>query len=153
MALTVADLAEHITTRRRFYALTLEADIELLRRAHGESVVQEAMRLADGAAQLQEPQVLPPARAEHASDIANALDRVMERSADHVASSAAADRQEVRPLASADNALNRVESVVQEAVRLADEAAQPQAQSKWSTFATSPGALPRLPRSAAPRRV
>ncbi len=43
---------------------------------------------------------MPPARAEHASDIANA-----------------------------DNALNRVESVVQEAVRLADEAVKPQAQS------------------------
>jgi hypothetical protein len=67
MALTVADLAEHITTRRRFYALALEADIELLRRAHGESVVQEALRLADEAAH-------PPASTEHASD--TALDRV-----------------------------------------------------------------------------
>ncbi len=35
MALTVADLAEHITTRRKFYELALKADIELLRRAHG----------------------------------------------------------------------------------------------------------------------
>ncbi len=66
MALTVVDLAEHITTRRRFYELALKADIELLRRAHGESVVQEALRLADEAAH-------PPAIAERASI---ALDRV-----------------------------------------------------------------------------
>jgi hypothetical protein len=49
MALTVADLAKHIVTRRRFYAILLKADIELLRRAHGESIVEEALRLADEA--------------------------------------------------------------------------------------------------------
>jgi hypothetical protein len=38
MALTVADLAEHIIARRRL-------NIELLHRAYGESVVQEALRL------------------------------------------------------------------------------------------------------------
>ena len=48
MALTVAGLAGHIITRRRFYALVLEADIELLRGVYGESVVEEALRLADG---------------------------------------------------------------------------------------------------------
>jgi hypothetical protein len=51
MALTVADLAEHIIARRRLYALALGADIGLLRRAYGESVVQQALRLADEAAQ------------------------------------------------------------------------------------------------------
>ena len=34
MALTVADLSEHIIARRRLYALALGADIELLRRVH-----------------------------------------------------------------------------------------------------------------------
>jgi hypothetical protein len=57
MALTVADLSEHIIARRRLYALALGADIELLGRAHGESVVAEALRLADEAAQpKQKPQ-------------------------------------------------------------------------------------------------
>lgn len=106
MALTVVDLAEHITTRRRFYELALKADIELLRRAHGESVVQEALRLADEAAlstalppasdialervdsvvqealrlagEAAQPQALPPASAKR-DDIAAALDRVMGR--------------------------------------------------------------------------
>jgi hypothetical protein len=75
MALTVADLAdlaEHIIARRRLYALALRADTELLRRAYGESVVQEALRLADEAAQ---PKQTPSA--EHARDLADALDRVM----------------------------------------------------------------------------
>jgi hypothetical protein len=57
MALTVADLVQHIETLRRLYARVLEADIELLRRAYGESVVEEALRLADKAAQ---PKKAPP---------------------------------------------------------------------------------------------
>jgi hypothetical protein len=78
MALTVADLAdlaEHIIARRRLYALALAADVGLLRRAYGESVVQEALRLADEAAQpKQAPQ---PPSGEHVRDIADALGRVM----------------------------------------------------------------------------
>jgi hypothetical protein len=75
MALTVANLAEHIFARRRLYALALRADIELLRRAHGESVVEEALRLADEAAQpKQAPQTL---RVEYARELADALGRVM----------------------------------------------------------------------------
>jgi hypothetical protein len=47
MPLTVADLAQHIVTLRRLYARVLEADIELLRRAYGESLVEQALSLAD----------------------------------------------------------------------------------------------------------
>ena len=47
MSLTVTDLAHHIVTLRRLYERVLEADIELLRRAYGESLVEEALRLAD----------------------------------------------------------------------------------------------------------
>jgi hypothetical protein len=78
MALTVADLtdlAEHIIARRRLYALALRADTELLRRAYGESVVQEALRLADEAAQPKQAPQTPSA--EHARDLADVLDRVM----------------------------------------------------------------------------
>ena len=75
MALTVADLAEHIIARRRLYALALRADIELLRRAHGESVVEEALRLVDEAAQpKQSPQTTS---VEHAREVADALGRVI----------------------------------------------------------------------------
>jgi hypothetical protein len=80
VALTVADLAQHIETLRRLYARVLEADIELLRRAYGESVVQEALRLADKAAQ---PKQAPPKQAQqtpsndHASEVADALGRMM----------------------------------------------------------------------------
>ena len=75
MALTVAGLAGHIITRRRFYALVLEADIELLRGVYGEGVVEEALRLADEAAQpKQAPQTPSP---EYAREIADALGRVM----------------------------------------------------------------------------
>ncbi len=103
MTLTVAELAEHITTRRRFYELALKADIELLRRAHGESVVQKSPSLGrPGGAPASEPgerhrprprrerragspalsrrggaatpQVRPPASAKR-HDIAAALDR------------------------------------------------------------------------------
>jgi hypothetical protein len=75
MALTVADLAQHIVVLRRLYARVLEADIELLRRAYGESLVEEALRLADGAAQpKQAPQTPSP---EYAREIADALGRVM----------------------------------------------------------------------------
>jgi hypothetical protein len=48
MALIVADLAKHIVALRKLYARVLEADIELLRRAYGESIVEEALQLADG---------------------------------------------------------------------------------------------------------
>ena len=78
MALTVADLAdlaEHIIARRRLYALALRADIELLRRAHGESVVEEALRLADEAAQPKQTPQTP--RVEHPRELADALGRVM----------------------------------------------------------------------------
>jgi hypothetical protein len=75
MALTVADLAEHIIARRRLYALALHADIKLLRRAHGESVVEEALRLADEAAQPKQAAQTPSV--EHASELADALGRVM----------------------------------------------------------------------------
>jgi hypothetical protein len=76
MALSVADLSEHIITRRRLYALALGADIELLRRVHGESVVAEALRLADEAAQRKQAPQTP--NAEHAREIADALGHVME---------------------------------------------------------------------------
>ena len=75
MALTVADLAEHIITRRRCYALVLKADIELLRRAYGESVVQKALRLADGVAQPEQAPQTPSAA--HAREITDALSLVM----------------------------------------------------------------------------
>jgi len=75
MAMNVADLAEHIISRRRLYALALAADIELLRRGHGESVVEGALRLADEAAQPKQAPQTP--NAEHAREIADALDHVM----------------------------------------------------------------------------
>ena len=79
MVVTAADLAHHIETLRRLYARVLEANIELLRRAHGESVVDEALRLANEATQpKQTPQ---PPSAERASEAADALDRVMGASA------------------------------------------------------------------------
>jgi uncharacterized damage-inducible protein DinB len=80
MSLTVADLAHHIVTLRRLYARVLEADIELLRRAYGESIVEEALRMADKAARQasQAPQELPPESDEHASAIAEALNRVVD---------------------------------------------------------------------------
>ena len=80
MALTVANLAEHIFARRRLYALALRTDVELLRRAHGESLVEEALRLADEAARQasRAPQELPPEGDERASEIAEALNRVMD---------------------------------------------------------------------------
>jgi hypothetical protein len=76
MSLTVANLAHHIVTLRRLYARVLEADIELLRRAYGEGIVEEALRLADEAATSQAPQELP--RDEHASAAAEALNRLMD---------------------------------------------------------------------------
>jgi hypothetical protein len=79
MSLTVADLAQHIVALRRLYARVLEADIELLRRAYGDSIVEEALRLADQAAQPQGPQALPPESDEHSSAIADALNRLMEQ--------------------------------------------------------------------------
>ena len=75
IALTVANLAEHIFARRRLYALALRADIELLRRAHGESVVEEALRLADVAAQPKQAPQTPSAQ--HAEEVADALGSVM----------------------------------------------------------------------------
>jgi hypothetical protein len=75
MALTVANLAEHIIARRRLYALALAADIELLRRAYGESVMEDALRLADGAAKPKQAPQTPSG--EHVRDVADALGRVM----------------------------------------------------------------------------
>ena len=75
MAVTATDLAEHIITRRRFYALVLDTDIELLRRAYGESVVAEALRLADGTARAKQAPQKPSA--EPAREVADALDRMM----------------------------------------------------------------------------
>jgi hypothetical protein len=75
MALTVADLAEHIIVRRRLYALAFRADIELLRRAYGESVVEEALRLADEAVQTKQAPQTPSAG--HATEVADALGRLM----------------------------------------------------------------------------
>ena len=75
MAVTAADLAHHIETLRRLYARVLEANIELLRRAHGESVVDEALRLVDEAAQPKQASRTPSA--EQAAEIADALGRVM----------------------------------------------------------------------------
>jgi len=78
MSLTVGDLAQHIVTLRRLYARVLEADIELLRRAYGETLVDEALRLADEAARQASPapQGLPPESDER---VAEALKRVMDR--------------------------------------------------------------------------
>ncbi len=57
MSLTVADLAQHIVALRRLYSRVLEADIELLRRAYSESIVEEAVRLTDEAPrQASQPQ-------------------------------------------------------------------------------------------------
>jgi hypothetical protein len=80
MSLTVADLAQHTVVLRRLYARVLEADIELLRRAYGESIVEEALRLADEAPRQasQAPQELPPESDERASAIAEALNRVVD---------------------------------------------------------------------------
>jgi len=61
--------------RRRFYALVLEADIELLRGVYGESVVEEALRLADEAAQPKQAPQTPSTQ--HAEEIADALGSVM----------------------------------------------------------------------------
>jgi len=78
MSLTVADLAQHIVTLRRLYARVLEADIELLRRAYGESLVEEALRLADAAARQAPPASaeLPP---ENDERVSAALNRVMDQ--------------------------------------------------------------------------
>jgi hypothetical protein len=78
MSLTVADLAHHIVTLRRLYERVLEADIELLRRAYGESLVEEALRLADEPARQASgtPQELPPQSDQR---IAEALNRLMDR--------------------------------------------------------------------------
>ena len=51
MPITLANLTHHIVTLRRLHARALEAEIELLRRAYGENLVEEALRLADEAAQ------------------------------------------------------------------------------------------------------
>jgi hypothetical protein len=85
MSMAVADLAHHILTLRRLHARVLEAEFELLRRAYGESLMKEAMRLADETAQKASPapQELLPESDERAneiakaSEIAKAFDRVM----------------------------------------------------------------------------
>jgi len=79
MSLTV--LAQHIVTLRKLHARVLEAEFELLRRAYGESLVEEAIRLADEAAlqASRAPQELPPEDDMHASEIAEGLNRVMNR--------------------------------------------------------------------------
>ena len=81
MPITLANLTHHIVTLRRLHARVLEAEIELLRRAYGESLVEEALRLADEAARQvsQVSQELPPNKDEHASAIDEALNRVMRR--------------------------------------------------------------------------
>jgi hypothetical protein len=82
MSITVADLAHHIVTLRRLHARVLEAELELLRRAFGESLMEEALRLADEAPRgraSQAPQELPPEGDKRASEIAEAFDRVMNR--------------------------------------------------------------------------
>ena len=80
MSITVADLTHHIVSLRRLHACVLEAEIELLRRAYGESVVEEALRLADQAARQasEAPQELPPESDERASAVAEALNRVVD---------------------------------------------------------------------------
>ena len=71
-------LAQHIVTLRRLHARVLEAEFELLRRAYGESLVEEALCLADEAARQasRAPQELPQCD-KRASEIAEGLDRVM----------------------------------------------------------------------------
>jgi predicted ArsR family transcriptional regulator len=81
---------QHVPNRRRSrpshrdapkaLARVLEADIELLRRAYGESIVEEALRLADQAARQasEAPQELPPESDERASAVAEALNRLMD---------------------------------------------------------------------------
>ena len=80
MSITVTDLTHHIVTLRKLYTRVLEAEFELLRRAYGESIVEEALRLADEAARQtsQTPQELPPESDEHSSTIVEALNRVMD---------------------------------------------------------------------------
>jgi len=72
--------AHRIVTLRRLHARVLEAEFELLRRARGESLVEEALRLADEAARQasRAPQELPREGDERASEIAEALNRVMD---------------------------------------------------------------------------
>jgi hypothetical protein len=79
MSITVADLAHHMVTLRRLHSRVLEAEFELLRRAYGESLVEEALRLADEAARQapRAPQELPPEGDKRASEIDEALNRVM----------------------------------------------------------------------------
>jgi hypothetical protein len=79
MSITVADLTHHIVTLRRLHSRVLEAEFELLRRAYGESLVEEALRLADEAARQasRAPQELPPEGDKRASEIDEALNRVM----------------------------------------------------------------------------
>jgi hypothetical protein len=81
MSPTVADLVHHIVTLRRLHARVLEAEFELLRRAYGESLVDEALRLADEVAlqASRAPQELPPEADERVCEIAEALNRVMDR--------------------------------------------------------------------------
>jgi hypothetical protein len=80
MSITVADLAHHIATLRRLHAHVLEAEFELLRRAYGESLMEEALRLADEAARQASPapQELPPEDDKRTSEIAEALNRVID---------------------------------------------------------------------------
>src|SRR5215467_8625755 len=80
MPITVANLTHHIVTLRRLHARVLEAEIELLRRAYGESLTDEALRLADEAARQpsRPPQELPPEGDKRESEIAEALNRVMD---------------------------------------------------------------------------
>ena len=76
MSLTVTDLAHHIVTLRRLYERVLQAEIELLRRAYGESLVEQALSLADDTVRQasRAPQELPP---ESDNRVADALDRAM----------------------------------------------------------------------------
>ena len=78
MSITVTDLTHHIVTLRRLHARVLEAEIELLCRAFGESLVEEALRLADQEARQEAPQELPPESDERASAVAEALNRLMD---------------------------------------------------------------------------
>jgi hypothetical protein len=79
MSITVADLTHHIVTLRRLHTRVLEAEFELLRRAYGESLMEEALRLADEAARQasRPPQELPPERDKRSGEIAEVFDRVM----------------------------------------------------------------------------
>ena len=78
MSITVTDLTHHIVTLRRLHARVLEAEIELLCRAFGESLVEEALRLDDQEARQEAPQELPPESDERASAVAEALNRLMD---------------------------------------------------------------------------